>query len=104
MIIAKFFYKDSKPCGFEIKGHAGYGYEGNDIVCAGVSSVVEYVCNTITDCFNIEAEVDVNDDKIQLKLPYSDEISEKMLDGLLMHLKFISEDFEGTIKITTLEV
>ncbi|MGN0700357.1 MAG: ribosomal-processing cysteine protease Prp, partial [Oscillospiraceae bacterium] len=38
MLKAVFFRQGERLCGFDISGHAGYGYEGQDIVCAAVSS------------------------------------------------------------------
>ena len=104
MITAEFFTKQSKPYGFLIKGHSGYTESGNDIVCASVSSAVQLVANTITECFKINAEVKVLKDKIQLKLPDFHYEAEKMLEGLLLHLTVLSEDYEGTIKIKISEV
>ncbi len=104
MITAEFYYKQSKLCGFMIKGHAGYAENGNDIVCASVSSAVQLVCNIITESFKVNADIKVLIDKIQLILPFADENSQKVLDGLYTHIKFLSEDYKGTIKITTSEV
>ena len=104
MITAEFFTKQSKLYGFEIKGHAGYAKNGNDVVCASVSSAVMLVANTITECFEINADVKVLKDKIQLKLPEFDDNAENVLKGLLLHLNALLEDYKGTIKITTLEV
>ena len=106
MITAEFFKKLETYFGFQIKGHADYPNGGNDIVCASVSSAVQLTVNTITECFGTKADVKVLKDKIQLKLSHSDEKAEKMLEGLLLHLTMLSEDYEGTIKvkITILEV
>jgi len=104
MITAEFFKKQGTLIGFQIKGHADFSDEGNDIVCASVSSAVQLVANTITDCFMIKAKVKVLNDKIQLQLPQTDLNAVKMLEGLLLHLTVISEDYEGTIKIKTSEV
>ena len=104
MITAEFFIKQSELVGFVIKGHAGYAESGNDIVCASVSSAVMLVANTITEVYNVNAEVKVLKDKIQLKLPVPDKNAVKMLEGLKLHLTALSEDYEGTIKITTSEV
>ncbi len=104
MITAEFFKRNGKLYGFSIDGHAGYADSGEDIVCASVSSAVQLTANTMTDVFKIKADVRVLGNKIQLKLPQSDETAEKMLDGLLFHLKLISEDYEGTLKIITSEV
>lgn len=106
MITAEFFKKQETYIGFQIKGHADFSNSGNDIVCASVSSAVQLTVNTITECFGIKADVKVLKDKIQLKLPQSEELAEKMLEGLLLHLTMLSEDYEGTIKVkfTTSEV
>jgi len=104
MITAEFFKRNGKLCGFCIKGHAGFADSGEDIACASVSSAVQLVANTITECFKIKADVDVFGNKIQLVMPHSDENAEKVLDGLYLHLTLISEDYEGTLKITTSEV
>lgn len=104
MITAEFITKQSKPYGFLIKGHAGYDDNGKDIVCASVSSAVQLVANTITEVLKIKAEVKVLKDKIQFKLPNPDVNAVNILEGLLLHLTVLSEDYEGTIKITTSEV
>lgn len=104
MITVEFFKKQKAIIGFHIKGHADYSKDGNDIVCASVSSAVQLVINTITECFKIKAEVSVLKDKIQFKIPHPDENAVKILEGLNLHLTFLSEDYEGTIIITYSEV
>lgn len=86
-------------CGFEISGHAGYGTEGNDIVCAAVSSCTMLVCNCVTDSFKAEADVKVEENRITLKLLERDEPSEKLIEALYGHLSMLSEDY-GKIKVT----
>ena len=41
--------EDSEGCvrGVELKGHAGYGEEGEDIVCAAVSALVLNAANSV---------------------------------------------------------
>ena len=104
MITAEFFKRNNKLCGFCIKGHSRFADSGKDIVCASVSSAVQLVANTITECFKIKADVNVLENKIQLVLSHSDENAEKMLDGLYLHLTMISQDYEETVKIITSEV
>ena len=43
-----------------ISGHSGYAEEGSDIVCAAISSMVNYFCNA-AEAFGANAEVDTND-------------------------------------------
>ncbi|CUH92498.1 ribosomal-processing cysteine protease Prp [Herbinix luporum] len=39
--------KDNLITGFKVLGHAGYGQEGNDVVCAAVSALVINTINSI---------------------------------------------------------
>lgn len=104
MITADFYKSGSSLTGFRVRGHAGYDNFGNDIVCASVSSAVQYCANTITECFHIKADIIVEENLIKLSLLVSDKSAEKLLEGLFLHLTILSEDYEGTIKITTSEV
>lgn len=104
MIRAEFYESQGKLKGFSISGHAGYAENGYDIVCAAVSSAVEFTVNLITEGYSIPAEVNAVDDKVICIIESSDENSEKILKMLNVHLGFISEEFPKTIKITTTEV
>lgn len=104
MIIADFIKRNGKLIGFSVGGHSGFADRGEDVVCASVSSAVQLTANTMTECFGIKAKVKVSGNKIQLELPSYEETGEKLIKGLYMHLEIISEEYEGTIKITTSEV
>ena len=86
--------------GFEISGHAGYGTEGNDIVCAAVSSCTMLVCNCITENFGEKAEVKVEENRISLRL--ADKPSDaavKLISAFYEHLETISADYKK-VKLT----
>ncbi len=76
-------------------GHAGYGVEGDDIVCSAVSSAVQLVCNTVTDFFHADADVAVGENRIELRLNSSDDPSVKLLDAFRDHMEYISEKYPG---------
>ncbi len=106
MIRAEFYRKNGKSlCGFRISGHAGLAERGQDIACAGVSSAVMLTANTVTDVFKLKAEVAVKGNEIKLILEEGDDgDGDKLLLGLLTHLYFLSDEFQGRIKITFTEV
>lgn len=101
MIIAKFMIVGSSLVGFKVSGHADYGEYGQDIVCASVSSAVQLVCNTITECFNVNADVSVGENgTIALELlPPKDSPATTLIEGLKLHLELLSEEFPNTINI-----
>ncbi len=79
--------------GFEISGHSGYGKEGEDIVCASVSSAAYMAANTVTDVIGDEADIDRSDGYMKLMLREGSEKSEAVLEGLLLHVKNLSQDY-----------
>ena len=99
------FEGEKKFSGFEISGHAGYGeavseYEGNDIVCAAVSSCAMLVCNCITENFGEKAEVSVEENRITLTLTEKpDKAAVQLLSAFYGHLEILSKDYNN-IKLT----
>ena len=106
MIKVKFYHsKEGAPSGFMIKGHAGHGTHGNDIVCSAVSSAAYMTANTIIEVLGINPSVDIHDGVMEIILP--EESAEKGKDILLgfeLHIKGLSEQYPKNVTITTTEV
>ena len=90
--------------GFEISGHAGYGTaksetQGNDIVCAAVSSCTMLVCNTITENFGANAEVTVEENRVALRLIERSEAAEQLISAFCGHLEELSREY-GKVRVT----
>jgi len=106
MIRAKFYRgKDDKLTGFSVSGHAGMSDYGQDIACASVSSAVMLTANTVTEAFRLDADVRVDENEISLNLKQDGNgDGDRLILGLLTHLYFLSDEFQGRIKITFTEV
>ena len=91
-LTAVFFKENERFVGFSISGHAGYGTEGNDIVCAAITSAVELTCNTITEFFSVSAKVDVFENEVALRLEESNDFAEKLLESLYEHIGYIAKE------------
>lgn len=110
MINAKFTKKNGFLTGFKVKNHSGYAEEGYDIVCAAVSSAVQMAVNTITEILHIDVDVkvDENEPVISLKLKdnseYNQKISDAIINGLLLQLSLIKEEYPNFIVLKVLEV
>lgn len=104
MVKADFYRENGIYCGFIISGHAG-GKFGQDIVCAGVSSAVMFVINTVTDFFNSGAVVRIEENKAGLKLtsPQSDDNARAMIFSLENHLRLLSGEYGG-IRISVKDI
>lgn len=87
-----------------VSGHAGYGRYGEDIVCASVTSAVQYTANALTEVFGVPAEVRAEENRVSISVPVGDENGSRLLEALYLHLTLLSEDYPETISIHISEV
>ena len=104
MIRAVFQRRNSGLCGCTVKGHAGYAQNGQDIVCAAVSSAIMLTANLITEQLGEQAEVSSEDACVRIRLRQASGSGTLLLEGLLVHLQCLSEEYPGTIQISYSEV
>lgn len=108
MIHAEFYREKAggRLLGFCIAGHAGYADEGEDVVCASVSSAVQFACNLITECFHQKAQVNAVGGSINLLLGEGEKRREavQVIDALKLHLELIGEEYPDTIQSIITEV
>ena len=109
MTTVTFYSEGSRVPGFEVKGHSGYAPEGEDIVCAAVTSAVRLVECAVNDVLGLEASVKVKeqDASISLKLPSglgqtNESTCQPLLVALMVHFVQLAEEYPDNI--TVLEV
>ena len=71
MTTVTFCSEGSRIVGFEVKGHSGYAPQGEDIVCAAVTSAVRLTECAVNDVLGLGASVKVreSDASITMKIP-----------------------------------
>ena len=106
MIRAKAFTRSDNLIGFEISGHSGYADEGEDIVCAAVSSCAYMVVNTLTDVLNIDLDIELEDGFMTFLTKTNEDAvtAQVILKGLLIHLEQLSLQYPDNVKLETTEV
>ena len=57
MVAVTVFTHAGRAVGFLLKGHAGYGEQGEDLACAGISAITQTALLGITDVLKIKAKV-----------------------------------------------
>ena len=88
--------KDKVAKGIEIKGHAGYGEYGQDIVCAAVSSLALNMANSVEEFTDDHFEGSVSDDGGYFSFSVPDEISPEsqlLMKSLILGLQNIQRDY-----------
>jgi uncharacterized protein YsxB (DUF464 family) len=94
----------------EIKGHSGYGEEGADIVCSGISCIAQTAVLGIFNIAKINAEYEINEEYGFLKLVIPFDISESqkeksniILQTAMLGLADMQEGFSNYIKMEVLD-
>lgn len=103
------FKKNSgKILEFNIEGHAGYGEEGEDIVCSAVSAISYTIVNGITEVLKINVEHNIKDGFLQLSLRGNslEEIGkcQVLLETMLLGFKSMEISYGDYIKVQVEEV
>ncbi len=102
MTTASFFKKNGKFCKFQISGHSGYAEEGNDIVCAAVSSMAFLTINNLTDGFKIPCNVSLDQETTEIKCALVDETDDcgsTLIAGLYRELITLADDYPKFVRV-----
>ena len=104
MTKATFYFDRNVPYGFLIEGHSGFADEGEDIVCASISSAAFMVANTISEVLKVNARTEVSDGKMKLTVNEEQRhITKDILLGLKIHLEGLQEQYPEFVE-TLMEV
>ena len=106
MTTVAFHLEGSRIVGFEVKGHSGYAQEGEDIVCAAITSAVRLTECAVNDVLGLEASVKVRekDASITLKLPNglgqtNESTCQTLLTALMVHFVQLAEEYPDFISV-----
>ena len=106
MTTITFYSQGSRVTGFEVKGHSGYAPQGEDIVCAAVTSAVRLVEATVNDVMGLCAAVKVNAQEavITLHLPGglasdAESTCQNLLTGLMVYLAQLHDEYPDNIEV-----
>ena len=106
MTTAEFHTEGRRITGFTVRGHSGYAPEGEDIVCAAVTSAVRLVECAVNDVLGLEASVKVKerDASISLRLPgglgqTAESTCQTLLTALMVHFTSLHEEYPENILV-----
>lgn len=104
MIEVQFFDQEGRISGFSVSGHSGYAESGADIVCAAVSTAVNFAEATIRDVLGESAKLRVDDGKasVTLNLPArcdNEDAVQAVLAGMMLTLGALRDDYPDFIEV-----
>ena len=104
MITATFHLDGKRIVSFQVEGHSGLADEGEDVLCAAVTSAVRLTECAVNDVLGLEASVKVKEDKalISLKLPgglsqQNESTCQSLLTALMLYLSQLHEEYPENI-------
>ena len=97
---------EGRLLGFRVEGHAGWGKEGSDIVCAAVSSAVYLVANTVTEVLAVTPlSLRADEGEFFLRLEPRDEpLCRSLMQGLKLHLSQLEEQYPEYVNVSYMEI
>lgn len=103
MTTIRFQRQDNRIRSVEVTGHAGFGKEGEDIVCSAVSSALRLTDILLEDVldFKIFQEVDESIPRILLALPENNQASsaQDTLTALMIHFMALKKEYPEFIDV-----
>lgn len=86
-----------------ISGHANYS-NGEDIVCASVSSIMYTTVNAILRFDKDAIKYEDDGDKVIITINKSDNITTELISNMLLLFKNLESDYKNNIKIESEEL
>ena len=106
MTTVTFYTEGSRITGFDASGHSGYAQEGEDIVCAAVTSTVRLIECVLNEVMGLCASVKVNEKTalISLRIPGSlgqtaESTCQTLLTGMMVYLTQLHSEYPDYIEV-----
>lgn len=104
MTTVQFESDGNRLIGFHMFGHSGFALDGEDILCAALTSAVRLTECAINDVLGLEASVKTRerDASISLKLPGGlseslDQTCQTLLTAMMLYFVQLSEEYPNHI-------
>ena len=102
----RFFKKGEDFVRIESRGHSGYAKSGEDIVCAGISSLTQGAALGIMKVVGVNAQYAIDEKKGELILELPEDISEEkmhdcsvLLKTLYLSVSDLAEEYSEFISV-----
>lgn len=93
--------EDGRPAGFDARGHALFAEEGSDIVCAGVSALLQTTLLGLERCADAHPTFKVAKGGMRCRIPrrHRQPLGAVLLESMLLGLREIENRYPGYIRV-----
>ena len=85
--------------GITMSGHAGYAEPGQDIVCAGVSALVQTLIQSIEELTQDEIQYSMQPGAVDIKMRNLSEQAQLLVDSFFVGVQLIAGEYPDNVKI-----
>lgn len=85
--------------GITITGHANYAEAGKDIVCAGVSTLVQNLIQSIEELTADKIQYDMQPGTVHIKYGNLSEQAQLLADSFFVGVRLIADEYPDNVKI-----
>ena len=89
---------DVRKDGITISGHAGYAEAGKDIVCAGVTALVQGLIKSVESLTSDQIQYDITPGRADIHFKDLSEAGRLLVDSFFLGICLIADDFPEYIK------
>lgn len=82
-----------------VSGHAGYAEAGKDIVCAGVTALIQTLIKSIGDLTEDKIEYEISPGRADIHYRDLSEAGKLLIDSLFIGVCAIADEFPDHIRI-----
>lgn len=83
----------------KISGHANYAVHGSDIVCAGVTALMQTLIKSIEDLTEDKMEYEISPGRVDIKYGDLSGKSKTLVDSFFIGICMIAEEFPEYVRI-----
>lgn len=91
---------DRHSDGITIIGHAKYAEPGRDIVCAGISTLVQTLIQSIENLTKDNIQHDISPGRVDIKHTDLSEQGQLLIDSFFIGCEMIASEYPGYVRVT----
>jgi uncharacterized protein YsxB (DUF464 family) len=82
-----------------VTGHAGYAPSGQDIVCAGVSTLIQTLIQSVEELTTDKIQYDMQPGAVHIKFWCLSDLTKGLVDAFFIGVKLIADTYPDNVKI-----
>lgn len=86
--------------GISLKGHANYAERGKDIVCAGISTLVQSLIQSIEELTTDTIQYSMSPGTVDIKHGNLSEQAQLLMDSFFVGVNLIADEYPENVRVT----